>query len=140
MAIELSWRFGCPPPTLRVGGQGEATQATDSGVFSKIDCTYVTFRGEIRYTQEIFSDAFAGVIFAFVMDCEESLRTGMSPSADSNIRVLVVVGHLRDFSDLVTLRILDDTEGIDPNVLNSQAPGQKYGILKGLRLAYFWGE
>jgi hypothetical protein len=34
MAIEVSWRFGCPPPTLRVGGQGAATKATDS-VFKK---------------------------------------------------------------------------------------------------------
>ena len=26
----MSWRFRCPPPTLRVGGQGTATKATDN--------------------------------------------------------------------------------------------------------------
>jgi len=26
MAIEVSWLFGCPPPTLRVGGQGAANE------------------------------------------------------------------------------------------------------------------
>jgi len=32
--IELSWRFGYPLPTLRVGGQGAATKATDTILFA----------------------------------------------------------------------------------------------------------
>ena len=32
MAIEASWRLGCRPPTLRVGGQGAATKATDTSI------------------------------------------------------------------------------------------------------------
>ena len=30
VAIKLSWRFRCPPPTLRVDGRGAATKARDS--------------------------------------------------------------------------------------------------------------
>jgi hypothetical protein len=35
VAIDLSWRFGCPSPTRRVGGQGIATKATDSSFRAK---------------------------------------------------------------------------------------------------------
>jgi hypothetical protein len=42
VAIEMSWRFGCPPPILRVGGQGIATKATDSKSSSSLNLTVLT--------------------------------------------------------------------------------------------------